>query len=143
MSFDGTAEHTLDAKNRLSVPTRFRSSLSGPIVVAKSTERCISIWPKESYDDYRRAALEGLNPMGQKATKMKRFFAANALSTELDGTGRVGLPQFLVEHANLDREVTVIGADDHVEIWDRKAWLDYNNALTADVLSISEGLDDD
>jgi MraZ protein len=143
MAFDGTAEHTLDAKNRLSVPTRYRALLAGPIVVAKSTEQCVAIWPKPAFDDYRRSALEGLNPMGQKATKIKRFFSANALSTELDGTGRVGIPPFLVEHAGLGREVAVIGADDHLEVWDRRTWAQYNDSLTADVLSISEAFDDE
>ncbi|WP_205698702.1 division/cell wall cluster transcriptional repressor MraZ [Conexibacter sp. SYSU D00693] len=141
MAFDGTADYSLDAKNRLTVPARFRELLQDGVVLAKATEPCVAIWPKAGYDSYRRAALEGVHPMSQNATKLKRFFAANSQPTDLDSAGRVGVPQFLMDHANLGKEVTVIGADDHLEVWDRKAWTDYNESLTADVLAISQSFD--
>ncbi len=141
MAFDGTADYSLDAKNRLTVPARFRELLQDGAVLAKSTEPCVAIWPREGYEGYRRQALVGVHPMSQQATKIKRFFAANSHPVDLDSAGRVMVPPFLMDHANLGKEVTVIGADDHLEVWDRKAWATYNEALTEDILAISQGFD--
>ena len=142
MAFDGTSDYSLDAKNRLTVPARFRAQLADGVVLAKSTEPCVALWPREGYEGYRRQALEGVHPMSQQATKIKRFFAANSHPTDLDSAGRVMVPPFLMDHANLGKEVTVIGADDHLEVWDRKAWIAYNDTLTEDILAISRSFDD-
>lgn len=142
MAFDGTADYTLDAKNRLTVPARFRHLLAEGGVIAMAVDPCVQIWPKDDFEGFRRSALEGLHPMSQKAQKVKRFFSANAQPFELDGAGRVGVPAFLMEHASLTKEVTVIGADDHLEVWDRKAWQAYNAQLATEVFDMSAGFDE-
>ena len=142
MAFAGTYEHTLDAKNRLSVPTRFRSSLSGSIVLAQDSERCMTVWPKNEYDAETAAILAPLNAGGARYQKIKRFRNANSFDAELDGSGRVGLPGSLIGWAGLDREVTVIGAGDHLEIWDRAAWAGYNDGLADEIKQIQRELDE-
>jgi MraZ protein len=141
-AFDGTADYTLDVKNRLTVPARFRPHLADGLVLAKGIEPCLAIWPREGFDSYRRAALEGIHPMSQRATKIKRFISANSQAASLDGAGRVGLPKELMEHASLTKDVTVIGVDDHLEVWDRATWQEYNQSLTDDMAGIAEGFDD-
>jgi MraZ protein len=142
MDFDGTADYTLDAKNRLTVPPRFRASLAGGVVLAKGMEPCVGIWPPGAYESFRRDVLRNVHPMSDRGQKMKRFFSANSHPADLDGTGRVGLPTFLMEHGGLGREVTVIGAGDHLEVWDRKAWVDYNASLGEEILSIAKDFDE-
>jgi MraZ protein len=143
MSFAGTADHTLDAKNRLSVSTRHRSSLSGPVMLAQdSTTPCVTIWPKAVYDANTDAALAGLNPIGEKASLIKRFRNGRAHEAELDGNGRVGIPPFLLEHAKLDRDVKVIGAGDHLEVWNRALWPAAEDELTKQMAEITRGLDE-
>lgn len=141
-TFDGQADYTLDAKNRLTVPARYRASLGDDVVLAKAAEPCVAIWPRQAYDDFRSAALQGAHPMSRQAAQIKRFYAANSQPVELDKAGRVPVPSFLIEHAGIEREVTVIGAEDHLEIWDRAAWAQYNEKLTEDILTMSMGFDD-
>lgn len=141
-SFDGTADYTLDAKNRLTVPSRFRPALAGGLVLAKGIEPCIAVWPREAYEEFRRRSLAQLHPMSTQATKMKRFLSANSHPADLDGAGRVMVPPFLMEHAGVTKDVTVIGVDDHLEVWDRAAWADYNRSLTEDMAGIAAGFDD-
>jgi MraZ protein len=141
MSFAGTADHTLDPKKRLSVSTRHRSSLSGPIVLAQdSTAPCVTIWPKAVYDANTDAALADLNPISKDATLIKRFRNGRSQEAELDGNGRVSIPAFLVKHAKLDKDVTVIGAGDHLEVWDRTQWAAGEDDLAAQMTAIIEGL---
>jgi MraZ protein len=141
MSFAGTADHTLDPKKRLSVSTRHRSSLSGPIVLAQeATAACVTIWPKEVYEQQTEAALEGLNPISQAATEIRRFRYGRSQEAELDGNGRVSIPAFLVKHAKLEKDVTVVGAGDHLEIWDRATWSVGEDDLATSMAKIIEGL---
>jgi MraZ protein len=140
VAFRGTFDYSLDAKNRLTVPSKFRASLSGGVVLAKGVERCVALWPTAAFETYTQAALAGMHELAPGARKLKRYFMANSLDAELDAAGRVMLPSFLLDHAGLGKEVVVTGIDDHLEIWDRAAWADYNAALGDDVTEITEGL---
>ncbi len=140
MAFRGTFDHSLDAKNRLTVPAKFRSALADGVVLAKGIERCVAMWRPAEYDRYVSEALAGFHPLSQQAQKLKRFFAANSFDVELDGAGRVMVPPALMDHAGLRKEVVVTGAGESLELWDRDAWLDYNAALSADVTEITAQL---
>jgi len=129
MAFSGTFDYTLDAKNRLTVPAKFRSSLSESVVLARGTERCVTIWPKRDFERFVAGALEGLHPISPEADKLKRYFFANSFETELDSAGRVMVPPRLLHHANLVKDVVVNGMDDRIEVWDRAAWADYDAEL--------------
>ena len=86
MSFHGTFEHTLDSKNRLTVPSKFRTALSGKVVLVKGVDSCISLYPEETYEALTEAALAGLNPFSPQARELKRMFYGNAMDTELDSS---------------------------------------------------------
>lgn len=140
MVFRGTFDYSLDAKNRLTVPARFRAALAEGVVLAKGLERCVTLWTPKGFDAYTQGALAGFHPLSPEAQKLKRFFNANSLDTELDSAGRIGLPSFLLEHAGLSKEVVVTGSSDALEIWDRAVWAEYNAALASDVHDITASL---
>jgi MraZ protein len=140
-SFTGQADYNLDAKNRLTVPARYRGALEGGFVLAKDIDPCVAIWPTAGYDEFRRAALRDVHPMSQRGRKIMTFFSANSMPAALDTAGRVPLQPFLMEHGNLTREVTVAGAGDHLQIWNRDAWTEYNAQLAADMFDISAAFD--
>jgi len=140
-SFTGQADYTLDAKNRLTVPARYRGALEGGLVLAKDIEPCVAIWPTAGYDEFRRAALQDVHPMSQRGRKIMTFLSANSMPGALDGAGRVPLQPFLMEHGRLGREVTVAGAGDHLQIWDREAWKTYNDQLAVDMSDIAAAFD--
>jgi transcriptional regulator MraZ len=139
MAFRGTFDHTLDAKNRLTIPAKFRASLSEGVVLAKGIERCVQVWTPRSFDAYVSTALAGMNPLSEPARKLTRFFAANSLDTELDAAGRVMVPGFLLEHGGLRKDVVVTGSGDCLEVWDRVAWAEYNAALSDELPDIAAG----
>ena len=138
MAFSGTFDYTLDAKNRLTVPAKFRTSLTDAVVLAKGTEQCMTIWPKRDFEAFVTGTLEGLHPLNPRRDALKRFFFSNSFDTELDSAGRVMVPPSLMQHAGLTKDVVVNGMDDRIEVWDREAWARYNaeldiTALAADV----------
>ncbi len=129
MAFSGTFDYSLDAKNRLTVPAKFRSSLSDQVVLARGTERCMTIWPQRDFETFVASQLDLLSPLDARRDKLKRFWFSNSFETELDSAGRVGVPPALLGHAALSKEVVVNGVDDRIEVWDREAWATYNDDL--------------
>ena len=138
MAFRGTFDYSLDAKNRLTVPAKFRASLTETVVLAKGTERCVAIWTPAEFDAYVTSTRADLHPLSKQAEKLNRYFSANSFDTEIDSAGRVMLAPGLIEHAGLTKEVTVNGAGNRLEIWDREAWATYNEALFGDIDDISD-----
>ena len=118
----GEYEHTIDDKNRLTLPARFRQAFAGGVFVTKGIDRCLSVYTPEAWEQYVNAQLGGLNSFNREARQMRRYLFAAALETELDRQGRVTLPAGLIEYARLERDVVVAGVQDYVEVWDRAAW---------------------
>jgi MraZ protein len=135
-SFRGTFDYTLDAKNRLTVPARFRAALAEGVVMAKAMEPCVSLWVPDTYDAYADQILGTLHPLSEDREKLERFFSAGSHDTELDSAGRVGMPPFLLQHAGLKKDVVVIGARNHIEVWDRDKWNALDTELVSDVREI-------
>ena len=140
MAFRGTFDYSLDAKNRLTVPARFRAALSEGVVLAKGMEGCVALWTPSGYDAYTQASLQSFHPLSPEARELKRFFSANSLETDLDAAGRVMIPAFLLEHAGLSKEVVVTGSGDGLEIWNRATWTEYNAALASRITDITAHL---
>jgi transcriptional regulator MraZ len=144
MVFRGTYDHSLDAKNRLTVPAKFRNHLAAGVVLAKALEPCVQIWMPDAYDKYVDEVLDdpGLKPLSARKRKLNRFFTANAVDTELDGAGRVAIPAFLLEHAGLRKDVVVTGSGGCLEVWERDTWAGYNADLTAEIPELTAELSD-
>ncbi len=140
MAFRGTFDFTLDAKNRLTIPAKFRSALADGVVLSKGIERCVQVWAPAEFDAYVSSALDNVHRLSEQRRKLTRFFSANSLDTELDSAGRVMLPGFLLEHAELRKDVVVTGSGDALEVWDRTTWADYNDLLASDVDEITSSL---
>jgi len=121
LAFHGTFEHSLDAKNRLTIPARFRAALAGGVFLVQGSDPCISLYPAATYEAITASALEGLNPLSSRARELKRMFHAWATDTELDSAGRVMLTPRHLGHAQIDREVVVTGAGDCLELCARSA----------------------
>ncbi len=140
MAFRGHYEHSLDAKNRLSIPARFRASFSAGVVLAKDPETCVAVWTPDSHESIIERALGGLNPMASEYRKLSRFYQGNSFEIELDGSGRVTLPQPLMAHAAIEKEVVVVGVGDHLEVWDRERWESEQQSLDAEIEEVTERL---
>jgi MraZ protein len=118
----GEYEHTLDDKNRLTLPARFRQAFADGIVVTRGMDGCLFAYTRDDWDRLVQNRLATLDPLSKEGRRMQRFFFSGAAETELDKQGRVGVPNALLQHAKLGRDVVVAGVHDHLEIWDRDAW---------------------
>jgi MraZ protein len=118
----GEYEHTIDDKNRLTLPARFREALAGGVVVSRGIDTCLDVYTREGWDGTVAARLADLDPFSREARQMRRLVYSSGLEAELDKQGRVTLPAGLLKQAGLGRDVVVLGVGDHLEVWDRAAW---------------------
>jgi len=134
----GEYDHTIDDKNRLTLPAKFRQALADEVVVARGMDGCLVVYTRANWDDFVAARMQGLSPFSKEARQMSRFIFAGATEAELDKQGRVMVPPALSEHAGLGREVVVAGLRDHVEIWDRARWREQLKEVEGSVELVAE-----
>jgi MraZ protein len=140
LAFRGHYEHSLDAKNRLSIPSRFRAAFSDGVVLAKDPETCVAVWTPATHESIIERALGDLNPMSAEYRKLSRFYQGNSFEVELDASGRVTLPPPLLAHAGIEKETVVVGVGDHLEAWARQRWLRKQESLDAEIGEVTERL---
>ncbi len=138
--FLGEYEHTIDDKNRLTLPARFREAFTDGCVVTREMDGCLSVYAPDGWERFVALRLEGLDPFTREARQMRRFVFAGAVEATPDKQGRVMLPPALVAHAKLGREVVVAGVHDHVEIWNRAAWREHLEEVEGSAELVAERL---
>ena len=138
--FVGEYEHTIDDKNRLTLPARFRQSFEDGIVITRGMDGCLYAYTRGDWDRLVETRLASLDPLSPDGRKMQRFFFASAVEGELDKQGRVMVPAALSQHAKLGREVVVAGVYDHLEIWDRASWRDQLSEVEGSAEHVAERL---
>jgi MraZ protein len=141
--FRGTFDHTLDAKNRLTMPRRYREALKDGVVLASPIDQkpCVSVWQPEPYQHYTQRALDGVSPLSPRLSELERFFYGYSHETELDAAGRVMIPSVFGEQTGLSKEVVVVGVGDHLELWDRNRWTEHRPALLSGVAEVTARVD--
>lgn len=140
MAFRGQYEHSLDSKDRLTVPAKFRKDLSERAVIVKGPDVCLWLMTEKAFDSLSEQYIAPHSPFGNNARKMRRLFNSGAADGELDSAGRVSIPKNLIEAAGLDGACTVIGAGEYLEIWNSAQWDREEQKLQAEFPEIAEGM---
>ena len=120
--FIGSYQHNIDAKGRVIIPTKFREELGECFYVTMGINNCLFVLSKEQWDLF----LDKLaNQPISKATDIARFFCAGATEAVPNAQGRILIPEHLRKYAGIDKDVTVIGSGNRVEIWNTDKWNEY------------------
>lgn len=121
----GEFQHSLDLKNRLILPSKFREQLGSKFIITKGIEKCLSIYSIEEWNEFSQKAIKlGTNDLNIR--KFIKILFAGANDCEFDKQGRFIIPQNLKEYAKLEKEITIIGVMNKIEIWNRETWNQYS-----------------
>lgn len=132
--FTGEYHHNLDAKGRMIIPVKLREDLTGEFVVTRSLDGCLSMYRPQEWGVLEEK-LNSLPMTNERARRLKRFLLGSAAICELDKQGRILLPQVLRDKAELNKDVTLVGVGDHVEIWASEKWISDNDFSDMDELA--------
>jgi MraZ protein len=135
----GEHEHSLDDKNRLTLPAKLRAEFEDGVFVTRGLDGCLFAYPRVAWERMVER-IRSLDPLAPGSRVMQRHFFAGAAQGELDRQGRLVLPAALIEHAGLNREVTVAGVYDHLEIWDRAKWREQLQQVEGSAEDVAERL---
>lgn len=113
--------HTIDAKGRLIIPSKFREALGEEFVVSKGMDGCLFVYANEDWNAFEQK-LTALPLINKEARQFARFFLAGAASVEVDKQGRILLPASLRSFAGLDKDVVLVGVGSRIEIWSKEKW---------------------
>ena len=136
----GEYEHTIDDKNRLTLPARFREQLAEGVVVTRGMDGCLYAYPAGEWRERFQSRVGGLDPLSREGRKLQRHFFSGAAEAELDKQGRIMIPAALRGYARLQRDVVVAGVHDHLEIWDRETWRRELNEVEGSAEHVAERL---
>lgn len=119
--FMGEYNHTIDAKGRVIVPSRFRETLGDEFVITKGLDGCLFVYDTNEWAAFEEK-LKSLPITNKDARAFVRFFLAGAASVEVDKQGRILLPASLRDFAELTKDVVLIGVGSRIEIWSKERW---------------------
>ena len=119
--FMGEYNHTIDAKGRLIIPSKFREALGDEFVVTKGMDGCLFVFDNSEWQAFE-AKLRSLPMIDKEARQFTRYFLAGAASLEVDKQGRILLPAVLREFADITKDAVLVGVGNRVEIWSKDRW---------------------
>ena len=139
--FIGEYDHNLDDKGRLAIPKKFRSDLTKGAVVTRGLDNCLFLYTKKEWEKLaeKLAAL----PFAQANTRaFARLMLAGAMDVKVDKQGRIILPDYLRNYANLKKNVIVAGLYSRLELWDKNKWNSYKIKTEKESNKIAEQMAD-
>ena len=137
----GEFNHSIDAKGRLIIPSKFREDLGENFMITKGMDGCLFIYPENEWKTFEEK-LRTLPLTNKKARDFKRFFLGSAVDGDLDKLGRVLISSALRAYAGLEKEVVLAGVLDRIEIWNKTAWDERNAEVEADIEDIANDMED-
>ncbi len=136
----GEYTHTIDSKNRLSLPSKFKKEMGKTVVVTRGLDKCLSIYTKSGWQKISEK-LSSLSISKAEERAFNRFMLSGATEVSVDSMGRILIPEYLKDFGSLDKKVVWTGMGEKAELWDEKKWAKYISATNKDPESIAESLD--
>ena len=139
--FIGEYSHNIDAKGRLIIPSKFREELHSSFILNRGFDGCLTIYSINQWEKL----IEEINKLPETkkdARKYSRALTANASECTLDNQGRILIPANLLRIANITKECVIVGANNHVEIWDKATWDAYLDEANKNFEDVAENLSD-
>ncbi len=138
--FIGQYDHQLESKGRVSIPKKFRSQLESGAILSQGLDGCLFLYPKNVWEQLINKVSQ-LPLTRSDARSFTRALSFGATEVDIDQLGRILIPEYLKNFANIQTECVIAGAIDRVEIWDKHKFISYENSLNSNRESIAEILD--
>ena len=130
----GEYEHTIDAKGRLSMPSKLRRDMGEAFIVTKGLDGCLFAFSQEEWKNFE-TKLKSLPLSDKNARNFVRFFLAGATECVIDKQGRFLIPSNLREAGKLEKEAVIIGVGTRLEIWNKDIWNSKDEEISADEIA--------
>jgi len=141
--FYGQHEHTIDKKGRIIVPSKFREFLKEydvkKIFVTTGLDKCLFLFTEDEWKT-QESKFKAMPFTKSESRKFNRLYFSGAAQVECDGQGRILLPKYLKDFAEIKRDIMIIGVSNRMEIWSKEAWQEYYKTSKGSYEEIAEKL---
>lgn len=139
--FLGEFKHTVDAKGRMAIPSKFRPNLAGGAILTRGLDRCLFLFPRAEWESLAGKLIA--LPLSQSGSRaFVRLMLSGASDVEFDGQGRILIPESLREYAHINKKTIITGLYNRIEVWDEQAWKQYKQKTESASDDIAEQLGD-
>ena len=128
----GQYEHTIDSKKRLALPAKFRGELGDKVIITRWMEGCLTVYTEKDWKIVSDKIVN-LTMTQTEARSFSRMMLAGAMEVSLDKLGRILVPDYLKEYADLKKNVVICGLSNRLEIWDSVKWENYKKKAEKEV----------
>ena len=132
--------HTIDDKNRVSMPVKFRTLMGKKLVVAPGLDNCLFLFTSKEWERVAERLSQNASMLTADMRSFTRYMFAGAFESQVDTIGRILIPDFLRDRAGLKSKVVLIGVQNRVEIWDEKNWQRYRGVVERQADGLAEKL---
>jgi MraZ protein len=135
--------HTIDIKNRISLPVKFRKELGKKIIITPGLDQCLFIFTSKEWQKVSKRLSDSdsdLSFLQADKRSFNRFMFGRATEVEVDSIGRILIPDFLKDRINLKDKAAIIGVEDRVEIWNDRVWSQYREVVEKQADQLAEKL---
>lgn len=126
--FYGEYKHTIDRKGRLIIPAKFRQFIkenyTQRLYVTRGLDKCLFVFIEEEWK-IQEHKFKSVPFTKKDSRKFNRLYFSGACEASFDKQGRILLPQYLKDYAQIKRNVMLVGVSNRFEIWDEKTWREY------------------
>ncbi len=137
--FIGEYEHSLDEKKRVSLPKAFRAALGRRVVMTRGLDNCLFVYSRSAWEKVA-GKLQELSFVQADTRGFSRFMLSGAAEVEVDGAGRILIPEHQKEFAGLKKMIVFAGVSDRVEIWEADRWNSYKARIERQADALAEKL---
>ncbi|MBI5079305.1 division/cell wall cluster transcriptional repressor MraZ [Candidatus Wolfebacteria bacterium] len=137
--FIGEYKHAIDEKGRIALPAKFRLKMSGAAIITRGLDHCLFVFTANDWEILAQKLMS--LPMAQSNSRaFSRLMLAGAMEAEIDGQGRILIPDYLREYAVLKKQAIIAGLYNRIEIWEEAKWNVYKKKTEKDSDEIAEKL---
>jgi MraZ protein len=137
--FIGEYKHIIDTKKRLALPAKFRKELGATVVITRWLDNCLIVFPEKEWQ-VMSDKLGKLPSSQAEARGFARILLGGAMAVDLDSFGRILIPEYLKEYADLKKNVVICGLFNRLEIWDQEKWDIYKKKTEKEVGNMADKL---
>ena len=135
VTFVDEYERQLDERGRIILPSKLREDVNGTVYITQSTsEKCLHLYTEEEWSKVAEKVNQLPTATDYNAAAFVRLFFGKATSVAVDKQGRIPIAKRLLDYAELNKEVVLVGANTRLEIWDAQRWNEYQSKLSENIM---------
>jgi len=136
----GEFRHTLDDKNRVSLPAKFRKELGKKVIITRGLDPCLYVFSMSEWKKFSDELTSQTSFNHSNSRAVDRFFTSGAIETDVDSSGRILIPDFLKQYGNMGNKVVVAGVRNRLELWNEDGWSEYMKKVEKEIGVLAEQL---